>query len=197
MTLLLVVAFLSACQNLSTKNQNLSYKLSQKYGKYIRIYKNGSLIGTINPKYKEEIDSIASLKNEAVVVVPVYSSLLNYSSDRYKQPFTDLTGNGKPDFICFDKQIFLTNSSSAPQVFRLFEIDNGKLKELSHFKAEFGEILYFKDFNNDGVPEIVTSDGSRKFLYSKKGYPISSYVWIYDQALKKYWNAASMIGSLK
>jgi len=85
------------------------------------------------------------------------------------------------------------NSVPSPGAIRVFSISGDKVEEFGSILGDFGEILYFADFNKDGTFELVTTDQERYFLYSRDGLPISDYVWIFDKKYKHYYKATRMV----
>ena len=187
---LLAITFLLLATTSYAQNISAEYKViqSKKYGKKIDVLFKGKLIHEIFPKHQEEI-------GEGSLVILAYNDLIRGGHFLKEQPklFDDVTGDGNPNIIVLERPARFSNASLHLMAVRIFSISDGKIEESEPIIDGIGEMLHFDDFNGDGILELVNTDGERYFLYSRDGFPISNWVWIYDSYYKSYYKAARMV----
>lgn len=156
-------------------------------GNKMWILQDNEIIHEITPEHQEEIGYESR-------VIPLYSWLIGRGSlDKQPKPFDDVTGDGHPNYLVLERPTVLGNYGTHPMVIRTFSIEEDRVREFRPYVGSIGEIIYFDDFNKNGVPELVLTDSERYFLYSKSGMPISRHVLIFDSHRKRYWRATHMI----
>lgn len=106
--------------------------------------------------------------------------------------FDDITGDGNPNIVVLERPESIGNQAQTKAI-RFFSFNGGEVEEFRPYIAKLGEVIYFDDFNGDGVLELVLTDSERHFLYSQGGMPISKYVLIFDEGYKYYWPASRMV----
>jgi hypothetical protein len=160
------------------------------HGEVLDILRNGKVIYSIVPKYKKEIIK-GDWAGKTSLVHPAYHYLIDRSRAVNPRPkaFDDITGDGLPNFVCYERVEWFGNSA-APGAIRVFSISEDKVEELGSILAEFGEVMYFADFNKDGTFEFVATDQENLFSYDEKGLPISDRAWIFDRKTKRYYQGA-------
>jgi hypothetical protein len=189
--LLFAVFALTGCGTI-IQESHYSCRESVVFGKSIAIFADNRKIAEIVPSMHNRIAEAFKIEDKPTRIKPLYSSLADRADFSQPKPFDDINGDGRADFVCIEYQE-ISNNGSYPAAIRFFSIDGNRITETKSLFIEIGEALHFDDFNNDAVLELVNTDNERHFLYSKKGYPISAYVWIFDTHYKEWWNAAEMI----
>ena len=114
-----------------------------------------------------------------LVSVQLFKQALNLPED-------DITGDGKPDLVCIERQSGLVNHGPWPVAIRIFTIGGTEVIEHKPLIIRIGEALHFDDFNKDGILEFVNTDNERNFKYRKDGLPDSEYVYSWGTQSKHY-----------
>jgi hypothetical protein len=160
---------------------------SEVYGQYIEVIKDGNSISKIVPQYSDKI-------GEGSLIIPIYDHLVKRGSfEEQPKLFDDVTGDGNQDIVCLERPASFSNSPGHDMAIRTFSIIDGTVEENEPIFDSIGAMLHYDDFNKDGIFEIVNTDQERYFLYSREGFPISSYVWIFDPGYKLYYRASKMV----
>lgn len=146
----------------------------------------GKTIYEVKPKFLKPDETF-----DSVSIDLIYDHL----ADRHRhiktqpKPFDDINGDGKPEVIFIEGKV---RGQFWDYVVRVVSLDGENAKEYSPIQGT-GEVLYFDDFNRDGILEFVTTDNERQWLYDRSGMPISRYVWICDLDYKSYYRATEMV----
>ena len=155
----------------------------------IEVLRDGEVIHEIVPEHEDKVGKATGVGS---AVVLLYDMLINRGSwESQPELFDDITGDGNPNILVLERP----KSYHKPphlMAIRFFSIQDGEVVEFKPYVEEIGEIIYFDDFNDDGVAELVLTDHERHFLYSKSGMPISRYVLVFDSHRRRYLPATRM-----
>jgi antitoxin (DNA-binding transcriptional repressor) of toxin-antitoxin stability system len=173
---------LPACNNI----RSYSMQKSQSYGDYITIFADGKPVAKITPKYTKELAKISIFKDDKSRVASIYTDLIDRANIAQPKPFDDITGDGKPNLICIERQRGSVNQGPYPVAIRFFTLDGKTLIEHRPIITKVGEVIYFADFNKDGILEFVNTDQEKSFHYLSNGLPNSPLVWYWDSSQQQY-----------
>lgn len=187
--LVIVLSFLSwpmayAEEILATEDEG-GYQVIQpgRWSAKLLIVHNGKIIHELVPRY------LKPDKHSDLYIDLMHDDLVARRSLSQPEPFDDIVNDGKPNLI-FREVLWKGNSSEI--AVRVVSLEGDNVEEFSPIYGG-GEVYYFDDFNKDGIFEFVNTDWERHFLYSREGFPISRYVWIFDPGHKSYYRATEMI----
>ena len=142
------------------------------------IFRGGNLIYTYEQRHLK-----AGLGMGPFVDL-VYEDLADRSGKTQPKPFDDVLGNGLPDLV-INESVTGGTAGLYENMLTILSLDGTNTVETPVVPC-FGEVFYFKDFDNDGCLEIVNTDWEQGFRKFNSGVPMHKGVWMYDRQAGRY-----------
>ena len=113
-----------------------------------------------------------------------YDQLADRAGKPQPRPFADILGNGLPDLV-IDEHMTGGTAGVGRHMLTVISMGGTNVVETPAVLCN-GATIYFKDFDGDGVMEIVNTDWEQGFKFDETGMPICSLVWKFSKKAGRY-----------
>ncbi len=145
-----------------------------------------SVLHAAQPVYSYKAHQLKPCDSLPPGVAMPYDRLANRAGKPQPKPFDDILGNGLPDLVINEYVVTGNNTETYTNMLTIISLDGTNVVETPGPLCR-GEVIYFKDFNDDGCMEVVNTDREQGFRqFDNDGVPMHKGVWKYDPEAGRY-----------